>query len=55
MDLQYDKLYVDNAVYIYSEESGEIEMINQQEVEAEQRVREWGYFRAHFFQHIDII
>ena len=37
MTLQYDKLYVDNAVYIFNEEAAEIELLNVAEIEAEYR------------------
>ena len=37
MTLQYDKLYVDNAVYIFNEDIDSIELLNVAEIEAEYR------------------
>ena len=39
MTLQYDKLYVDNAVYIFNEDIDSIELLNVAEIEAEYRRR----------------
>ena len=32
LSLQYDKLYVDNAAYIYSEDSQEVELLHTPEI-----------------------
>ena len=33
LNLQYDKLYVNNVAYVFNEDTGEIEMLNQPDVE----------------------
>ena len=33
LNLQYDKLYVNNVAYVFNEDTAEIEMLNQPDVE----------------------
>ena len=35
LTLQYDKLHVDNAIYVYNEETDSIELINMTDIQAE--------------------
>ena len=35
LTLQYDKLHVDNAIYVYNEETDSIELLNVAEIQAE--------------------
>ena len=35
MTLHYDKLHVDNAIYVYNEETDSIELLNNAEIQAE--------------------
>ena len=37
LTLQYDKLYVDTAIYIFNDDTGQIELLNVAEIEAEYR------------------
>ena len=41
LNLQYDKLYVNNIAYVYNEDTEEVEILNQPEMETEYQV-EWG-------------
>ena len=40
LNLQYDKLYVNNIAYVYNEDTEEVEILNQPEMETEYQV-EW--------------
>ena len=35
LTLHYDKLHVDNAIYVYNEETDSIELLNNAEIQAE--------------------
>ena len=39
LNLQYDKLYVNNVAYVYNEDTEEVEMLNQAELETEYQVK----------------
>ena len=38
LNLQYDKLYVNNIAYVYNEDTEEVEILNQPEMETEYQV-----------------
>ena len=52
LSLHYDKLYVDNTVYVYNEESEEVEMIDHTSDEEEDH--QVGFMLCNPFKYFNI-
>ena len=58
LTLQYDKLHVDNAIYVFNDETDKIELLNLAEIQAEyETVKEYGLYAAYnpeYFKSISV-